>query len=476
MRANRAAWQEYDRWNEVIAHVLFPERDVPAPVYLDVEDHEIGEIGARVGVPPEQVVDGLMRAVGQTIALDLVTGAFKTHVERVLHWQRSRRHTDVYPEVALLAVFSLAAEQMAAGDGMASANYYGRLAQLLDAPKHNLQQSYTRVAEPLWAGLNLWLERLDGRRGTPTAYALGKRFVGLPMSQALVRQADRRRLERFFTDFDLAPRAEIPAPELEPLLGTWFDREHQTSHLGRLWQKAALRERVAEVASIELQAWDGIDGSDEPGDGRTSGRALLALQTRTFPKKQVRMFPLFLVKEAHATRSAVLVVQDGEVGVSLEPATEMQNAMALGDRGAVDPASLLGGVLTVRDTVGGEMVRAPRGVVVFRRDEISGLWIEARQVLLGDDVVVVAMERTAGKVRDLLGSIARPGWEEDQARPGLPEGWTLFEKVEVLARPREEHAHRPARPRTADEQPAQARGRALAAWCLTQPVALGQAP
>lgn len=438
MRTSRASWQEYDRWNEVIADVVFPERDVPVPVYLDVEDHEIREIGARLGVPAEQVVDTLMHVVGQTIDLDLVTGAFNTHVERVLHWQRGRRQDAVYPEVALLAVFSLAAEQMAAGDGMASANYYGRLAQLLDAPKRTLHQSYVRVAEPLWAGLNFWLERLDGRRGTPTAYALGKRFVGLPMSQALVREADRRRLERFFSDFDLAPRAEIPGPELEPLLGTWFDREHQTSHLGRLWQKAVLRERIAEVASIELQAWDGIDDSDEPADGRSSGRALLALQTRTFPKPQVRVFPLFLVKEADVARSAVLVVEDGEADVLLEPATEMQNAMALADRGAVDPASLLGGVLNVRDTVGGDMVRSPRGVVVFRRDELSGLWFEARQVLLGDDVVVVAMERAAGKVRDLLGLIARPGWQEDQGRPGLPAGWTLFEKIEVFARPADE--------------------------------------
>lgn len=438
MRASRSAWQEYDRWNEAIGEVLFPERDHPVPVYLDVEDDAVAEIGARLGVPPERVVDELMRVVGHTIDLEVVTGGFKQHLQRVLRWQKSRDQTAVYPEVALLAAFSLAAEQMAAGDGMASANYYGRLAHLLDAPKHNLQQSYTRVAEPLWAGLNLWLERLGGLRGTPTAYALGKRFVGLPMSQALVREADRRRLERFFADFDLAPRAEVPAAELEPLLTTWFAREHQASHLGRLWQKVALRERIAEVTSIELQAWDGLDSSGEPGEERSGGRPLLALQTLTFPKRQVRMFPLFLVKEAQTARDAVLVVEDGDVVVGLEPASEVQNAMAPANRGVVAPESLLGGVLIVRDTVGGDMVRMPRGVVVFRRDELSSLWIETKQVLLGDDVVVVAMERIAGKVRDLLGTIARPGWEEDQFRLGVPEGWTFFERVEVFARPADE--------------------------------------
>lgn len=433
MAISRSAWQEYDRWNEVVADVLFPELDRPAPVYLDVEDHEIEEIGARVGVDADKVISQLMGVVGSTIDRDSVTGGFKDHLKRVVHWQKGPR-VDAYPAVATLAAFSLAAEQMASGDGLASNNYYGRLANLLGGSKDRLHQSYMKSAEPLWAGLNLWLDRLDGHRGTPTAYALGKRFIGLPMSQALVREADRRRLERFFVDFDLAPRSEIPAPEIEPLLGLWFGREHQTSHLGKLWAKVGLRERIAEVAAVELQAWDGIDTSDEAGETR-AGRALLALRLRKFPKPQVQIFPFFLVKNPLACREATLVLDSGDAIVDLVPANELDQAMVLGGAGAIDPASLVGGVLTVRDQIGGEMTRLPRGVVVFRKDELSGLWIEAKQVLMGDDVVLLALDRSAARVRDLLADIARPGWVEDASRLGLPEGWSLFEKVEVFARP-----------------------------------------
>ncbi len=41
MRASRADLQEYVRWNDVVADVLFPVRDEPSPAYLDVEEHEI---------------------------------------------------------------------------------------------------------------------------------------------------------------------------------------------------------------------------------------------------------------------------------------------------------------------------------------------------------------------------------------------------------------------------------------------------
>jgi hypothetical protein len=436
MVISRAAWQEYDRWNVVVADVLFPVLDRPAPVYLDVEDHEIEEIGARVGVDADKVVGRLMEVVGSTIDRGSVTGGFKDHRNRVLDWHQ-RSKSALYPAVLTLASFSYAAEQMAHGDGMAAQNYYGRLAQLLGGSKDSLQQSYTRAAEPLWNGLNLWLDRLDGRRGTPTAYALGKRYVGLPMSQALVREADRRRLERFFVDFDLAPRSEIPAPEIEPLLSLWFRREHQTSHLGKLWAKAGLRQRIAEVAAVELQSWNGIDMSDEAGESR-AGRALLALRLRKFPKPRVQMFPFFLVKQPLASREATLVLESGEAVVDLVPAIEIDRAMVLSDEGSVDPASLVGGVLTVMDKIGGEMTRLPRGVVVFRKDELSGLWIETKQVLMGDDVVLLALDRSTARVRDLLADIARPGWVEDAARAGLPEGWSVFENVEVFARPANE--------------------------------------
>ncbi|WP_154797657.1 hypothetical protein [Cellulosimicrobium protaetiae] len=430
---SRADWQEYVRWNDVVADVLFPENDAATPAYLDIEDHEIAKMGELLNMDADGVVDGLVEIVGRTIDHDSPDG-FARHLERVRTWRdRSRTHT--YPAVALLAVFSLAAERMAAEGGMASTNYYGRLADLLGGNKERLSRGYMHVAEPLWEGLNLWLSTLGGRRGTPTAFALGKRFVGLPLSQALVREADRRKLERFFVEFDFAPRSEVPGSELEPILGAWLaDEQRRGSHLGKLWSKVDLRERIAGVASVELQSWNGVDESDDTSSG-PRGRALIGLQFRGFPKRKLLIFPHFFVVEPGTARGATLRTIDGDQPISLIPSLDLQGSMSLDDPEQIDPAHLLEGVLQITEELGGQVVHPPRAVLVFRKDDLSGIWLETRQVLMGDDVVVLTADRTVEKVRGLLNEIARPGWTEGTTRPGLPTGWTLFEGVEIFGRP-----------------------------------------
>ncbi|GAA3510738.1 hypothetical protein [Georgenia daeguensis] len=436
MRASRTAWQEFDRWNEAIAEVSFPEVDVPMPVYLDLEDDVIERIAAKLGIAPRGFEARLANVVAQTVDFSSTSNALEEHVKRVHYW-RDRDRRETYPELATLAVFSLAAEQMAHGDGMTASNYYGRLANLIGGEPSRLGQSVRTHSETLWAGLNLWLTSLDGRRGTPTAFSIGLRFVGLPMSQALIREADRRLLERFFVDFDLAPRSEIPAHDLEPLLSSWFARGDSTSHLARLWGKTGLRSRIAEVAAVKLQSWDGLDASDGSG-GQPRGRTLLVLQRNTFAGKQIRLYPFFFVKDAESPRTVSIVTELGDVETLLEPVSGLPRTMAFSDRGIVDSGSLLEGVLHVKDHVTGEITRRPQAVVVFRKDDLSGLWLEARQVLMGDDVLILASGRAVATIREILGEIARPGWRGTTERKGLPPGWTLFEGVEIFSRPSNE--------------------------------------
>ena len=54
-------WGSYISWNEAIAEVMFPELEAPEPVYLDLEDDALAEIGALVGVSTDGVEDELAR-------------------------------------------------------------------------------------------------------------------------------------------------------------------------------------------------------------------------------------------------------------------------------------------------------------------------------------------------------------------------------------------------------------------------------
>src|SRR5690606_20527969 len=140
---------------------------------------------------------------------------------------RETSYTEPPPVLGLLAVLSATAEFMRHGDGMAEANYYGRLAQVLGVSEHKelVAAGYRKVAEPFWRALNDWLVGLDGLRGLPTAYALQHRYVGLPLSQALVRRGDRERLIGFFQSFGLSPGSDVPPAEMQILLTAWMSRK-----------------------------------------------------------------------------------------------------------------------------------------------------------------------------------------------------------------------------------------------------------
>src|SRR5665811_1269126 len=60
-------WAEYDRWNAVIANVVFPELDHVAPAYLDLEDEMLEEIASAMGVQAEDVEGSLANAVAATL-------------------------------------------------------------------------------------------------------------------------------------------------------------------------------------------------------------------------------------------------------------------------------------------------------------------------------------------------------------------------------------------------------------------------
>src|SRR5699024_8853135 len=149
--------------------------------------------------------------------------------------------------------------------------------------------AYREVAEPLWGALNRWLADLDGARGLPTAFTLSHRYVGLALSQALVRRADRQRLLAFFRKFDLAPGSDFPPGELEVLLDTWINEvpSPATRSLERLWAKTAVRERVAQAAAVALANWDGV--IEDVETATRSGKILLTLELAQFPSKRLKV-------------------------------------------------------------------------------------------------------------------------------------------------------------------------------------------
>ena len=432
-------WAEYDHWNEAIAEIIFARSDEARPVYLDLEEDLVDELAERVGVEPGAAAETMCDVVGQTLRrTDGPASVFGRHDQRLRSWVRTGRSTPP-PTLTVLATFSLAAEQMAGGDGMAANNYFGRLRQVLRWKSGDpaLDIAYRRVAERYWDELNRWLIQEEGHRGLPTAYSLAHRFVGLSVSQALVRSSDREKLKDFFQVFGFAPGSQVAPADLVPLMDSWIKQTHcpVTASLARLWGNAQARPRIAEAAAITLASWDGgVRARDNSGEPAT-GRLLLTLELGGFPRKRFAISALLYVPDPQVGRTAQVLTAVPQATIEIVP--DVPGALGLAPGSSLHASDVLAGVLRVQDSRSGLTVeRRPRRLAAFREDELTRRWVEVQQVMLGDDLRLLVEAGLVERVSEILTAVARPGWTVADPYPGQPEGWTLFTGVEVLNRPR----------------------------------------
>ncbi|TQM08972.1 hypothetical protein [Pseudonocardia kunmingensis] len=443
------AWDQYLAWNAAISETVFTEEQAGQPVYLDMDDAVMAKVSSRLKVSADDAHGELVQAVRATLGLG---GAqweiFWSHLQHLRRWRhavairpRDDSATSPPPTVALLAAFTLAAEAMGSDSNAAVNAYYPRLAAILgvidERPKERLQTAYMASAEQLWRSLNDWLTITDGRYGIPTAYAVTHRYIGLPLSQALIRAADRRHLEQMFRQFGLAPGSDVPPTDMQRMLDTWIQQvpSPASKNLQNLWQRPGTQERIAEVASNELAAWEGRSLNTEHDDqAARRGSIRLIARLKTFPRSDLQLsflasigksVPDELVVESAAGRPKLEMLPSTGGAIPRPPAS-------------IDPGSFIEGVLHLSDPASGlEARRHPRRVVVLRRDEQTNAFVEVERVQLGEDFLVLV--KTEGpqlkQVEQLLTLTARPGFKEESRIRGLPDGWVLFTAVQILAAP-----------------------------------------
>lgn len=436
-----SAWQTYETWNDAVAEVFFPVQDDAEPVYMDFEDEALEMLGERTGTSADDVPAELGRVVAATLTKGGPAAIFETHVAHMRRWVRQGRR-QVPPFLAVLGAFCVAAEQMESSDGMSSSNYLGRLRGVLgwDKDDHRLDQAYRRVAERFWGELNRWLLDLDGARGVPTAFALNHRYVGLTVSQALVRSADREKLKEFFLAYGFAAGTEVPPSELVTVLDGWISQNPSpvSTSLARLWSKEQARERIAQSAAVALASWDGSYRGRAPGDlgsvRSARSQVVLTLELGGFPRKRFGLQALCYLPQPEQARDASIVTAEPPVQVELVP--DLPGTLGLGRGSALHAPDVLAGVLGIWDSLSDAVIeRRPRRLVLFREDELSRRWVEAPQVMLGDSVRLLVHDSVLERTEQVLEVVARPGWKRHPRATGQPEDWTVLSGVEVLAHP-----------------------------------------
>jgi superfamily I DNA/RNA helicase len=447
------AWERYELWNQAFSRVVFSARNEGRPVYLDMDEDVLGEVASEAGFEPTQAADQLTEAVRGTLYLEASDGpVFWQHTEKLRLWRyglrASREKDDLLgppPVLGLLAVTTLAAEEMGGDSAFAANAYYPRLFRLLRIDDSNQQRriesAYRKQAENLWRGLNEWLSATDGRFGSPTAYALSHRYIGLPLSQALVRSADRRQFPLMFHRCGLPPGGEISPADMERLIDSWLQMRPcpVSKSLESLWRRGQARERIASVAAIELLSWDGTPADYDPAGSRRTGGVQLLCWLRRFPKRRLEISFLAQLGTQASPQALAVLTAIGKPSVDVVPVAGARLQPVLTSE--IDTTSLVEGVLRLADTSGGpEVTRFPRLVVPFRYDDLLNAYVECERVQLGEDSMLLVRDDRGlpESVHAILGQIARPGFREETVFPGLPAGWVLFAAVQVVATPNPE--------------------------------------
>jgi hypothetical protein len=373
----------------------------------------------------------------------------------LLKWRKSLAHkVSNYPEIPLLLTFTFAAVDMGSDGGHDPNAYYPRLYEMLKVSEQGaLAESYRNFSSYLWGSLNYWLDVIHkGQYGIGTAYSIGsQKHVGFPLSQALIRSTDRKKLPRLFRRSGFSAFASIIENDIEPIIDEWVSAEEHafgsyrspSKPFKRLWEQADAREKMCTLICRELESWDGSVPKIVREDGALvdDDELLVRLEaTKTsFPSNRLNVsFAVsgFTMKD----KQSIDVIDDiGEkhaLSLVTDPSGWMRpnvGVLPISDRDLLEKGLNVeyGGNLSAS--------RPPKKVVVLRLDELTHRFREVERIELGvrSMVLVQDFKDTLNSVRQIINSCSRPTPKEILSGdlPSLPAGWILFTDVELFQPP-----------------------------------------
>lgn len=435
--------ERYKSWNIALVEEYFPDRAGGAGhlAYLPIDDDELKALAASAEVPEGvDPVEDFVAAV--TRELHARKGSFLGFAAMARGW---RSVSDVPTYVAGLALCVLAASRMEVDRdaGVASHNYYVQLNRLLGREERAGAPSGFESLRDAWDDLSRWLdEDCGGRRGASTIRT-GKRHVniGYPLSQCLLRAADRRRLPDFFVSQGLEPRSEISDRRLFVLLQAWASKPScgLTSRARHSIASATDtdRDEIAETVGRELATWDG-ELRDKAGRRRLSMRLLLVPR-----KKRIDLSLLAPVADGAAVGRWRI---EGEAGPTGDHVEVTEHPYAAGWFAPLDipvTAKILSRGLTL---VSGEfsMVYERSDAVPFSPApiELNGLLSKPQASLEDRNVVLITdglFSEVAAYLRHHVDSPIERYRSNDAS--ALPPGWSLTTEFSFRSLPPEAPDH-----------------------------------
>ncbi len=251
---------EYLTWNDLIAKYFFNEEMAGREVLLYINEELIKTLGSDYGVDKADFIEAVKNGPPGISGSGLCQKAMRSY----LNWRS--KNLDYPPYIGYLAFFVLAA---GFGTEFAPQAYYPRFWTLLgESPYNGTPRHFERMIS-LWGDLEKW-SREDKKEdwGRFVARIRGKWWkVGLPLSQTLISEKERKLLPVLFEAEDLDP-TDMPSPKImEKLI---------KKHEGEIFQRRTIRilesktddgivfkDALTRIVLQELEDWEGTEEEEE---------------------------------------------------------------------------------------------------------------------------------------------------------------------------------------------------------------------
>lgn len=260
----------YLEWNDVLIKYYFNEDTAGKEVIIFADKEKIDNIAEQHGECYDDFKNRVVEGPPWARAGNICKVAYDTFD----NW-RSRRLE--YPPYFAYLVFFVAVATIESD--FSDQAYYPLLRQALgEEPLTGMYPSFDKIDE-LWEDLEKWsIVDMNESLGRFTKRLRDKRsHVGLPLSQVILSDKERKKLPQFFSEFALDPADPPTIDVIAQRLALWGRRElnRRTQKLfdGNTDTQKDLRQALAELVLNDLLDWNGIcEITQETETSRRSSR------------------------------------------------------------------------------------------------------------------------------------------------------------------------------------------------------------
>lgn len=265
----------YQQWNQAIASYFTSGIPRGTRVYLSVDDDILDRIGEEFGLHPSSNtwIEDFLWAVRKQVFFE----------ERIDLEGICRCDAKGYPQgITFLATTVLAAYQMAEEEEIDESNYFQRLKEIftITTKSHRPPGLTVGSEELLWKNWNKWLMRQGFLPSAQQGRSRRDKFINYPISQSLLRRADKDRLRFLFNEKQWKTQWD----EMTLLANIRREVSRFPQHLKQLLEDRQRYEAVAETIHEVYQQWleyPEISATVTSAGIRTRSRYLLAGLYRT---------------------------------------------------------------------------------------------------------------------------------------------------------------------------------------------------